>query len=117
MTQEIMEVKKTMLHELGRLIRSVGRKSPKRHGNYWYFNIGDNHYFMHDDYNYCVSLKKSGNSVKYFGIDFGGFETRLDMEDFEHAINIIKGFIALTKDENADIDQNGIPDIAEGKKQ
>ena len=91
------EIKRKMLHELGELIRSIGRKEPKRHGNYWYFDI-DKYYFKHDDYNNGVTLYslEKKTSVKHFGIDWGGFETGLEIEDFENALHLIKGFIKLS---------------------
>lgn len=90
------EIKREMLHELGKLIRTIGRKEPKKHGNYWYFEIGGGYYFGHDDYNNAVNFNKGGNRIKYFGIDWGGFETQLEIEDFENAIHLLKGFIKLS---------------------
>ncbi len=88
------ETKRKHLHELGRLIRAYGKKEPKKHGNYWRLNIGEQFYYWHDDYNNSVSLidRTNDNQIKYYGIDWGGFETKLGLEDFENAVNSLKYF-------------------------
>lgn len=90
------ETKRQMLRELGLLIRKMGRREGKKHGNYWYLEIGNGYYFGHDDYNNAVNFNKGGERIKYYGIDWGGFETKLETEDFENALQLLKSFAKLS---------------------
>lgn len=90
------ETKRQMLRELGSLIRKMGRREGKKHGNYWYLEIGKGYYFGHDDYNNAVNFNKGGERIKYYGIDWGGFETKLETEDFEDALQLLKSFAKLS---------------------
>lgn len=90
------ETKRQMLRELGLLIRKMGHKEGKKHGNYWFLEIGNGYYFGHDDYNNSVGFNKGGNRIKYYGIDWGGFETELEIEDFEDALQLLKSFAKLS---------------------
>ncbi len=75
-------------YDLVNIIMDKGESFPKKHGKWvmWRF-IGDGHFLQLDTYNNAMTLKRgdatynewngfSGESVCYFGIDFGGFKPR-----------------------------------------
>ena len=80
---------KPLLHRMGELIRRHGVKSWKKHGNYWSLDLIKDIYLYHDDYNNSVWLKSENNILVYYGIDWGGFETKATRHDFEKMINIL----------------------------
>lgn len=86
---------KDCLHRLGFLIRKHGEKEPKRHGNYWRLVLHKDIYLYHDDYNYSVSLKSDKGTLVYYGIDFGGFETKASINGFEKMMNILNSIDSL----------------------
>ena len=84
------------------MIVTNGRSYPKKHGNWVKLGLGVGYgakFFQVDTWSKAITLKDgegtynehigfAGQPVKYYGLDFGGFETKATAKDFAEAIKM-----------------------------
>ena len=105
--------KRQLYKELNNLIRKYGQSYPKRHGNWIRLKYIGDYYFTMDSWSSAICIEKNpeyqdmrnGNGyfkseekIRYFGLDFGGFECSLDEEMLNFYIQNLKCELGLDYD-------------------
>jgi len=86
--------RRTLLYILGAEIRKRGKPFPVKHGCHWDLILPNGIRFYHDDFNHAITAffpDGRGRFIPlYFGCDFGGFESKATIEQFNDALNGVR---------------------------
>lgn len=83
--KEISQIKNHLHSLLAKEITRVGVQTPKKHGSYWHVSHDGFEYKL-DDYSKAIHVNGF-----YYGMSFGGFESRVDVNTYRyHLGNLLK---------------------------
>lgn len=88
-------------YHLAGLIHKYGEVKEKKHGRWVKYSLPNNQFLELDSHNKAIKLKKgngeydywlgfTGDTIIYFGSDFGKFETNVAKQVYQSAISCIK---------------------------
>lgn len=86
--------------KLSQMIRKLGQSYPKKHGSWIILKVSNGRFFELDSWNHSIKMKQgsgeydywngfNGNTIIYFGLFWGNFETKVAPQVYQSAISCI----------------------------